>query len=73
MEHLKDFDFSISDRLFNPGARYTRIFTKYPRFEDWDNKESTIQKMDDLYCKSAKKSLDTLLDACRTFNWVTDE
>lgn len=69
LNHLKDYDIHIHDYSFKPGAKYTRIFTKYPRFEDWDNKESIIQKMDELYKKFAKKTEGNLLEACKTFNW----
>jgi hypothetical protein len=67
--HLKKHGFTIHERSFKPGAKYTRIFTKYPKFEDWDNKESIIQKMDELYTKSAKKAEENLLEACKTFTW----
>jgi hypothetical protein len=71
LTHLKDHNFTIHDRSFKPGAKYTRIFTKYPKFEDWDNKESIIQKMDDLYSKSARQAVNNLINACATFNWKT--
>jgi hypothetical protein len=69
LKHLKNHDINIHDYSFKAGAKYTRIFTKYPRFEDWDNKESIIQKMDELYKKFAKKTEANLLEACKTFNW----
>jgi len=49
LKHLKKNGFTIHDRSFKPGAKYTRIFTKCPKFEDWDHRESIIQKMDYLY------------------------
>jgi hypothetical protein len=69
LTHLKEHDFTIHDRSFKPGAKYTRIFTKYPKFQDWDDKESIIQKMDDLLNKSAKKAVNNLEKACSTFKW----
>jgi hypothetical protein len=69
LEHLKKHNFTIRDRSLEPGAQYTRIFTKYPKFEDWDSKESIIQKMDDLYNKTARKSVDNLTAACAEFDW----
>jgi hypothetical protein len=69
LTHLKENGFTIHDRSFKPGAKYTRIFTKYPKFEDWDNKESIIQTMDDLLNKSAKKAVNNLEKACSTFEW----
>ena len=73
LKHLKKNGFTIHDRSFKPGAKYTRIFTKYPKFEDWDHRESIIQKMDDLYNKTSKKPMENLLNACRTFTWETGE
>jgi len=69
LNHLKNHNFNIHDRSFKLGAKYTRIFTKYPRFEDWDNKESIIQKMAELYEKTSKKAETDLLEACKTFDW----
>ena len=69
LRHLKKHGFTIHERSFKPGAKYKRIFTKYPKFEDWDNKESIIQKMDELYNKSSKKAKANLLEACKTFTW----
>lgn len=72
LDHLKKYDFKIHDRSFKPGAKYTRIYTTYPKFDDWDNKESIIQKMDDLYTKNAAKPINNLLKACETFHWGKD-
>lgn len=69
LSHLKNYGFTIHERSFKPGAKYTRIFTKYPKFDDWDNKESIIQKMDDLYTKSTKQTEENLIEACKTFTW----
>jgi len=69
LHHLKANDISIYDRSFKPGARYTRIFTKYPRFDDWDNKESISQKMDDLVNKVVQKFTKKLIEACESFDW----
>jgi len=69
LTHLKKHGFIIHDRSLKPGAKYTRIFTKYPKFEEWDDKESIIQKMDDLLNKSAKKAINDLEKACSTFKW----
>ena len=73
LSHLKENDFTIHDRSFKPGAKYTRIFTIYPRFQDWDDKESIIQKMDDLLNKSAKKAVFNLEAACKTFKWQSTQ
>jgi hypothetical protein len=72
LEHLKKHGFTIHDYSFKPEARYTRIFTKYPKFEDWDNKHQIIQKMDNLYTSSSKKAEANLLEACKTFNWGSE-
>ncbi len=69
LTHLRKNDIIIHDRSFKLGAKYTRIFTQYPKFQDWDNKESIIQKMDDLLNKSAKKTVENLKKACSTFEW----
>lgn len=69
LTHLKEHNFTIHDRSFIPGAKYTRIFTTYPKFQDWDDKESIIQKMDDLLNKSAKEAVNDIEKACSTFNW----
>ncbi len=69
LRHLKKFGFKISDRALEPERKYTRIFTKYFDFEDWDNQDSIISKMDELLSKSAKKSYEKLLEACSTYNW----
>ncbi|MFQ5631322.1 MAG: hypothetical protein ACE5I1_21325 [bacterium] len=69
LSHLKKHDFRIHDRSFKPGAKYTRIFTKYPRFDDWDSKESIIEKMDELYHTQAKNAKTNLLKTCSTFSW----
>ena len=49
--------------------KHTRLFTKYPKFDDWDNKESIIERMDDLYRTQAKNAKTNLLKACTTFSW----
>lgn len=69
LNHLKENDFTIHDRSFKPGAKYTRIFSKYSKFKDWDNKENIIQKMDDLLNKSASKAVANLEKACASFEW----
>ena len=69
LEHLKEKGFTIHDRSFKSGAKYTRVFTKYPKFENWDDKESIIQKMDDLLNKTAKKAIENLENACTSFEW----
>ena len=69
LTHLKEHDFTIHDRSFKPGAKYTRFFSKYPKFQDWDDKESIIQRMDDLLNKSAKTAVNKLEKACSTFKW----
>ena len=69
LKHLGKHNFKIHDRSFKPGAKYTRIFSKYPKFEDWDNKEAIINKMDDLFSKSAKEPYKNLLAACKSFKW----
>ena len=69
LSHLRENGFKIHDRSFKPEAKYTRIFTKYPRFQDWDDKESIIQKMDDLLNKTALKATEDLKNACSTFEW----
>ena len=69
LNHLKKHGFKIHDRSFKPGAKYTRIFSKYPKFEDWDSKEALINKMDDLFSKSAKEAYSKILKACKSFDW----
>ncbi|ANV83126.1 hypothetical protein AWQ21_01190 [Picosynechococcus sp. PCC 7003] len=71
LEHLRNHGFNkISDKSLNPDAKFTRIFSKYLKFEDWDNKESIIQKMDELYQKAEfRQAAENLLEACKTFNW----
>ena len=69
LKHLKKYEFTIHDRAFKPGVKYTRIFTRYPKFEDWDNKESIIQKMDDLYNTTCKKVKGNLINAAKDFEW----
>ncbi|RLD04661.1 MAG: hypothetical protein DRI32_05295 [Chloroflexi bacterium] len=69
LEHLKENGFTIHNRSLEMGAKYTRIFTKYPKFLEWDDKESIIQKMDDLLNKTAKKAVDNLENACTSFDW----
>ena len=69
LKYLRKFGFKISDRALEPERKYTRIFTKYIDFEDWDNGETIIAKMDDLYYKSAKKPYINLLEACDSYDW----
>ena len=69
LTHLRDYDFSINDKSLLATAKYTRIFTKYPVFDDWDNKESIVQKLKELYDKHLKKSLDNVVKACKDFDW----
>ncbi len=69
LEHLKENGFTIYDHSFKAGAKYTRIFTKYPKFEEWDDREEIIQKMDDLLNKTAQKAVSNLENACASFDW----
>jgi hypothetical protein len=68
LNHLKDYNFKIYDKSFKVGGKYTRIFTKYPKFQDWDNKEEIIKTMDNLY-KMANEPAKNLLNACKSFSW----
>jgi hypothetical protein len=69
LEHIKKNGFTINERSLQPTARYTRIFSKYFAFDDWDEKESIVEKMDELYDKQLKKHLDNVNEACKSFNW----
>jgi hypothetical protein len=50
-------------------ARYTRVFSKYIEFEDWDNEELILEKMDVLYNKEAKYALQVLGQVVPNFDW----
>jgi hypothetical protein len=70
LTHLKNNGFEkISDRSFKPDAKYTRIFSKYLKFSDWDNSESIMEKMDELYKKS-NQAIGDLDAACSSFKWA---
>jgi hypothetical protein len=69
LKHLRNYGFSINEKSLLSTAKYTRIFSKYPVFDDWDNKESIVQKLTELYNKHLKKSLDNVVNACKAFNW----
>lgn len=68
LTHLKEFNFKIYDRSFKPEAKYTRIYSKYPKFDAWDDKEALIHKMEALL-DSVKKNIENLREACESFEW----
>jgi len=70
LNHLKEYEFKIKNISLKPGAKYTRIFSKYKEFKNWDSKESIIQKMDELYSANSSKKIEgNLLKACKSFEW----
>ena len=69
LDMLKKHRITFSKRAYKPGARYTRFFTKYPAFDNWDDKDMIIEKMEILFNKSAKENREKLLNACQEFNW----
>jgi len=69
LDHLKIHKFTIKESSYKAGAKFTRIFSKYQNFNDWDNKDSIIDIMVDLYSKNAKNAENNLLEACSTFLW----
>jgi hypothetical protein len=70
LAHLKKYSFKIGDKSFKPGAKYTRVYTTYPKFQDWDNRDSVIQKMDDLfYNTKTQDNIERLEKACDSFQW----
>ncbi len=68
LTHLKKCDFKIYDRSFKRGAKFTRIISKYAKFEAWDNKDDLSQKMETLL-ESVKKDTKNLREACKSFKW----
>lgn len=69
LKHLKSFGYSISEKSLRITSRYTRIFTKYPNFEEFDDKEQIKLKLEELNEKYLNKHIATLEKACNEFEW----
>lgn len=74
LKRLKDYNsYKIFDKALRLESKFTRIFSKYLGFHDWDNKESIIQEIDQLYKNATvSKAADNLLEVCKTFNWSSE-
>jgi len=60
--------FRVPAKALEMESRYTRVFSKYMKYEDWDDIEQLVDKMEDLYKKSQEASID-MLSLIKKFNW----
>jgi Holliday junction resolvase-like predicted endonuclease len=55
----------ITDKALRLESKYTRFFSLYMKFEDWDNQEKVFEKINQLYnhdkTKKARESLDLIV------------
>lgn len=70
LTHLRNYNYVINDRSILPTSKHTRIFTVYPHFEEWDDKELIKEKFAELYEDYMKEHIDRLSEACKAFSWV---
>jgi len=58
----------VNERALNLESKYTRIFSKYITFNDWDQDEAILEKMSDIYDK-AKEPISYVTKFISEFKW----
>lgn len=58
----------VNEKSFNLESKYTRIFSKYINFNDWDQDEAILEKMSDLHNK-AKEPVSCVTKLISAFKW----
>lgn len=61
--------FKINKKAFSLESRYTRIFSKYITFNDWDHDEKIIESMNDLFNNKAKDAAIGITKLINQFKW----
>jgi len=49
LEYLRKNDITIKDSALNPDSRYTRVFSKSIKFEEWGDNEKMGNRLNELY------------------------
>jgi hypothetical protein len=61
--------FRVPDRSLEPERKYTRIFSKYIDFKNWDDNDEILKKMNDLYLNKAKDVTAGIIKLVKQFEW----
>jgi len=69
MNALQEGGFKIREGSLKPESTYSRIFTKYIKFDEWEDIDKTAEKMDDLYNDKAKEANKKIGVVLKKFNW----
>ncbi len=70
MKILEVNSFKFSAAALELGkSKYTRFFTKYINFDEWDNEEKTLEQLNSLYLKDAKDATSRLEKVIGNFKW----
>jgi len=69
MKHLEKFGFKIKGVAKTLDSKYSRIFSKYLKVNDWSNQEQILELMNDLYRDKGKDAVRNLIKAVATFSW----
>lgn len=59
----------VPKAAFLADSRFTRVFSKYSEFEDWDNEELILEKMDHLFFTEAKNATKAVGEVVNEFDW----
>jgi hypothetical protein len=70
LENIKKrSDLRVPKNALLPEARYTRVYSKYVEFQDWDNEDLIVERMEELYLHDAKRVNATIVGLVTSFDW----
>ena len=74
LQLLENEKFKIPKRAFQVTSKFTRIYSKYIKFNDWDNQENVIEKFQELYeINEVQAKLDAIEKICSNFKWAEND
>ena len=70
IKELKDCSyFKVYKEAFRLESKYTRIYSKYLKYSDWDDTEQLVSTMNNLYSDS-KEAEQKLIQVVDKFKWL---
>jgi hypothetical protein len=68
MPHLIT-DIKFNKKALTLDAKYTRIFSKYNKYSDWDNESNIVKEMNKLYNEIEKDKSKSIIDIVKKYDW----
>lgn len=69
MKHLDSKDIKFNKKALTIDAKYTRIFSKYNKFSDWESESDILEEMNKLYSETEKEQLKNIIEIIKKYNW----